>query len=135
MSNCSKHQQILLIEDNRVKRIFPLKKTWYSLGRAAQTSIVIRDRQVSRYHATLLLKKNRDFPGYDYWIIDGDLQGNKSTNGLFIEGTYRLVHQLKNRDLIFWGERVKLRYYKFPNSRKSQLLMKNLLGEQYSLSK
>ena len=128
MSNCSKHQQILLIEDNRVKRIFPLKKTWYSLGRAAQTSIVIRDRQVSRYHATLLLKKNRDFPGYDYWIIDGDLQGNKSTNGLFIQGKHRLVHQLTNRDLIFLGERVKLRYYQFSNPRKAQLLIKELLG-------
>lgn len=135
MSNCSQSEQILLIEDLRGKRIFSLKKPWYSLGRAAQNFIVIRDRQVSRYHATLLLKKDLALPGYDYWIIDGDFQGNKSTNGLFIQGTYRSVHQLKNRDLIFLGERVKLRYYKFPNSRKSQLLMKNLLGEQYSLSK
>ena len=135
MSNCSQSEQILLIEDLRGKRIFSFKKPWYSLGRAAQNSIVIRDRQVSRYHATLLLKKSLDFSGYDYWIIDGDLQGNKSTNGLFIEGTYRLVHQLKNRDLIFLGDRNKLRYYQFSNSRKDQLLLKKLLGDQDSLSR
>ncbi len=135
MSNYFKSEQILLIENDQGIRVFPLKKPWYSLGRAAKNSIVIRDSQVSRYHATLLFKKSLDFSGYDYWIIDGDLQGNKSTNGLFIEGTYRLLHQLKNRELIFLGERTKLRYYEFSNSRKDQLLMKKLIGKQYPLSR
>ncbi|MDJ0713493.1 MAG: FHA domain-containing protein [Prochloraceae cyanobacterium] len=113
MSNLNQEfEYILAIEDTKGQRIIPLNKDMYSLGRASNNSIIVYDRQVSRYHATLLRQKQRSNE-YLFWIVDGNLKGRKSTNGIFINGEYRTHHKLKIGDLISFGDRTKARYYQF----------------------
>ncbi|MGK7940910.1 MAG: EAL domain-containing protein [Crocosphaera sp.] len=102
---------VLVIEDNNSSRTISLDKSKYSLGRHSSNSIVIHSRQVSRQHATLVKKFNRQTNCHSFWIIDGDLDGNKSQNGVFINGEKCLVHELKDGDLINFGCEVNASYH------------------------
>ncbi len=102
---------VLVIEDNESCRTISLDQYKYSLGRHSSNSIVIHSRQVSRKHATLVKKFNRQTNSHSFWIIDGDLDGNKSQNGIFINGQKSLVHELKDGDLINFGCEVNASYH------------------------
>jgi diguanylate cyclase (GGDEF)-like protein/PAS domain S-box-containing protein len=71
---------------------------------------VIYDRQVSRHHATLLrvtdYQNQQDF----YRVIDGNLQGKRSTNGILVNGKYSLSHELRGGDTIRFGSKAKATY-------------------------
>lgn len=108
-----KSQHILAIEDTQGQRIITLNNDMYSLGRSSSNSIVIYDRQVSRYHATLLRQKHVNSQKYSFWIVDGDLQGRKSTNGVLVNGKYCSYHKLEVGDSICFGDRSTARYYQF----------------------
>lgn len=113
MSKTNSFRHILALELNNLRKTISLDKNTYSLGRNSTNSIVIHHRVISRNHATLLKvsyqeteKKNDVF-----WIIDGDLKGNRSTNGIYINGKKCLSHELKPGDLIlFGGIEVKAKY-------------------------
>ncbi|MGK7917898.1 MAG: FHA domain-containing protein [Prochloraceae cyanobacterium] len=112
MNDSQNLQHLLIIESQKYRKIITLEENSYSLGRAPENSIIIQeDLNVSRYHASLLKKKdsknNQDY----YWIIDGDLKGTASTNGLSINGQFCSKHKLKHRDKINFGERTQARYY------------------------
>jgi diguanylate cyclase (GGDEF)-like protein/PAS domain S-box-containing protein len=104
-------RHILVVEDQKSKRIVALKDNNYSIGRDPTSSIIIYDRQVSRHHATLLrvtyYNNNHDY----YRIIDGNLQGKKSTNGILINGKYSLSHELKHGDMVRFGNKAKASYH------------------------
>jgi len=106
-------EHILAIEDSKGQRIITLNQEIYSLGRSSKNSIVIFDRQVSRYHATIVKKEATEREDLSFWIYDGDLKGKRSTNGLIINKQRHLSHQLKVGDLIMLGDNVKLKYYQF----------------------
>ena len=112
-----KYAYILSIEDNKGQRMIQLTKKMYSLGRSPQSEIIIHANQVSRYHATIIRKKSKRGNSYNFFILDGDLQGNKSTNGLLVNSTYKASHQLKHGDIIYlgyhstYGEKTQLRYF------------------------
>jgi len=105
MNEISTVRHILVIESNIGKKNFFLDKNTYSLGRSATNSIVLYHRIVSRNHATLLrvsyegIERNNTI----FWIIDGDLKGNRSTNGIYVNGNRCLFHQLQPGDLILLG--------------------------------
>ncbi|MBW4618754.1 MAG: EAL domain-containing protein [Cyanosarcina radialis HA8281-LM2] len=101
---------VLVIEDPQGKRIINLDKNIYSLGRDSKNSIVLRSPHVSRYHATLLRVYNAENDSYLFQIIDGDLQGNRSTNGLKINGKKNFSKSLQNHDMIQFAEQVKAYY-------------------------
>jgi diguanylate cyclase (GGDEF)-like protein len=85
-------------------------------------------RQASRHHATLLRKFNSKLNADVFWIIDGDLDGNKSQNGVFVNGEKCLVRELKDGDLINFGCDVNASYH---NSSGDKLVsMKNLNHER-----
>ena len=44
-------------------------------------------------------------------VIDGDLQGKRSTNGLLVNGRKLFSHDLKHGDQIMFGSDVKAKYY------------------------
>jgi len=141
--NCKqeKYGYLLLIEDNKGKRIMQLTETIYSLGRSRQRKIRIDAKQVSRYHATLVRKKNPKTNYYDFFIVDGDLQGNKSTNGLLVNGIYKASHQLKHGDVVYlgyhstYGEKTQLKYFQFLSETVEQLVKSGPETKESTISK
>ncbi len=111
MSNQSQFRHILVIEDEKSRRIVTLEENIYPIGRDSNNAIIIYDRLVSRYHATLLQNKDENNHDLGYKIIDGDLKGNISTNGLVINGKPSLSHDLKHGDLIKFGGKSRALYY------------------------
>jgi diguanylate cyclase (GGDEF)-like protein/PAS domain S-box-containing protein len=129
MSNTPDVRHILVVEDQKSKRIVALRENTYSLGRDPSSSIVIYDRQVSRHHATLLrvtdYQNHQDF----YRVIDGNLQGKRSTNGIMVNGKYSLSHELRPGDTIRFGSKAKATYQMVSNSSEMELLEKDERAE------
>lgn len=117
MSNIQPFRHILVIEDQKARRIVALEDHTYSIGRESSNNIVIYERLVSRHHATLLrIKNNPSLDSYSYRIIDGDLEGNLSTNGLIVNGKSCRSHNLQHGDCILFGNTAKASYYIISNS-------------------
>jgi diguanylate cyclase (GGDEF)-like protein/PAS domain S-box-containing protein len=104
-------RHILVVEDPEIKRTVTLDSATYSIGRHASNSIILSSQKISRHHATLLRRTDVRTNSYSYWILDGDLDGNRSRNGIFINGKKCLVHELKHGDIIEFGAEVKARYH------------------------
>ena len=115
MNNTFNHPQqarhLIVIEDKRYRQTISLEDETYTLGRQTDNSIVIYSEQASRHHGTLMKRKNRNNNIYSYWIIDGDINGKKSRNGIYINGEKCLIKELKNGDLINFGCEVNATYY------------------------
>ncbi|MBR8827217.1 MAG: EAL domain-containing protein [Gomphosphaeria aponina SAG 52.96 = DSM 107014] len=112
MKNSPQVRHILMLESPTFRKTLILEDNTYTIGRVASNSIPISSKTISRNHATLLKviypqKKNQDF----FWIVDGDLKGNRSTNGLFVNGKRCFCHQLKSGDIIsLGGKEVRAKY-------------------------
>ncbi|MEO1352578.1 MAG: ATP-binding protein [Cyanobacteria bacterium J06635_15] len=104
-------QHLLLIEDDQGKRAVPLTAATSSIGRDAGNSIVLHSKEVSRQHAILLRVTRPGKHEFLFRLIDGNLQGNPSTNGLFVNGKRCSSHDLRQGDTIIFGAQVKARYY------------------------
>ncbi|MBR8829829.1 MAG: hypothetical protein N5P05_001215 [Chroococcopsis gigantea SAG 12.99] len=115
-NSLQKARHILVIEDERGRRTLSLEELKYAIGRKSDSGIVIYSKQASRHHATLVRKTNNQTSSYSYWILDGDLEGNKSHNGIYVNGTKCLVHELKNGDLINFGCEVNASYHMITTS-------------------
>jgi len=107
----SEMEHILEIQTNLGRSFISLNKETYTLGRSLRNSIVIKDAQVSRYHATLVRTKKADLNEYYYTIYDGNCQNKKSSNGIIINNKLCTSWVLENNDLIQLGDNVKLKYY------------------------
>ncbi len=113
---------LLAIEDRQGKRIVPLEAATYSLGRDSTNSVVLYSNLISRQHALLLRVTASESTAYSFRIIDGNLQGKRSTNGLRINGQRCFSHNLKHGDLIVFGGDVRVRYYAVCNLSEAELL-------------
>ncbi|MGK7886712.1 MAG: EAL domain-containing protein [Crocosphaera sp.] len=112
MDNLSSFRHILVIEDQKARRIVALEEATYSVGRESSNDIVIYEEVVSRRHATIVrVRLSPRLNSYSYRIIDGDLEGNRSTNGLLINGKRKLSHNLKHGDVVIFGLKAKVSYY------------------------
>ncbi len=105
------NRYILVLEDSNCRRSISLEESQYSLGRHSSNSIIIYSKQVSRKHATLIKKFNRKTNEECFWILDGDLDGVKSRNGIFVNGEKCSFHELKDGDLINFGCEVNASYH------------------------
>jgi diguanylate cyclase (GGDEF)-like protein/PAS domain S-box-containing protein len=114
--NEQQYKHLLVVEDSKSKRIISLEENTYSLGRATSNNIVLYDGLVSRYHATLLRTNDVTSSDFYYWLIDGDLKGHKSTNGILINGHICSAHKLKNGDTVVFAKDAKATYYITNNS-------------------
>ncbi len=101
---------LLVIEDTAEKRGFILNGSVYSIGRDPNCHICLVSQYVSRRHATLLRIPNDDGT-HRYRIVDGDINGKRSTNGLIINGQKMQEHDLKNGDVIVFGPDVRVIYH------------------------
>jgi pSer/pThr/pTyr-binding forkhead associated (FHA) protein len=106
--NYQKH--LLIIEDDRGRREILLTNSVYSLGRQSTCDIRLFSHFVSRYHATLI-RRSSEQGEYYYRLVDGDLQGKRSTNGLLINGRKLQVHDLQDGDEIVFAPQVSAVYY------------------------
>lgn len=104
-------QHLLIIEDDQGKRAVNLQADSGSIGRDASNSIVLHSQEVSRQHAILLRVTRPGEADYGFRIIDGNLQGKPSTNGLFINGRRCSSHNLRHGDEVVFGAKVKVRYH------------------------
>lgn len=65
----------------------------YSLGRALDNAICLKDTETSRHHATI------SFDGVDYTVVD-----NRSTNGTFVNGAFTPRTALHHGDRLRLGD-------------------------------
>ena len=110
-----KLRHILAIEDPQGQRMIPLEGATYSIGRDPRSSIVLNSKLVSRQHAILLRVTTPDSQYYLFRIVDGNLNGQRSKNGLFVNGKKCLSHDLKHGDAIDFGHYVQAKYYAISN--------------------
>ena len=111
MSQVQEFRHILVIEDRKGRRIVSLEDSNYTIGRDSNNQIILYDYQVSRTHATLIRNIDEYTNNFSYSIIDGDLQGKKSTNGISINGRSTMSHDLKHGDSISFANETKANYY------------------------
>jgi diguanylate cyclase (GGDEF)-like protein len=107
-------RHILAVEDTEGQRLLPLESTSHSIGRDSTNSIVLKSKAVSRQHALLLRVTSSDPNNYGFLIIDGNLQGRRSKNGIKVNGKKCHSHRLKNGDQLLLGNLVKIRYLILP---------------------
>lgn len=101
---------LLIVEDNKGRREFILDSPVYSIGRDPKCDIRLISQFVSRRHATLVQLPNED-GSYYYRIVDGNLKGKPSANGLLINGRKLQAHDLEDEDKIVFGPQVHAVYY------------------------
>jgi pSer/pThr/pTyr-binding forkhead associated (FHA) protein len=101
---------ILIVEDDKGRRDYILDGPVYSIGRAPKCDIRLVSQFVSRRHATLVQLSNEDGTYY-YRIVDGNLKGKISSNGLLINSRKLREHNLINEDEIVFGPGVQAIYY------------------------
>ena len=100
MDSPDKIHHVLVIEDPSFRREIHLDAATYSIGRHSSNDIVLSCQKTSRNHATLLRRTDVKTNKFAYWVLDGDLQGNRSRNGIYINSKKTLVHELKDGDAI-----------------------------------
>lgn len=114
---------LLVIEDDLGKRTIALEAATFSIGRDLSNSIVLHSHLASRQHAILMRVTMPETTTYLFRIIDGNLQGKRSRNGLIINGSRCFFHDLKHGDVIMFGGNVKARYYATANPLDVQFLV------------
>lgn len=110
MSSESKLSSILIVEDSQGRREIALDGSVYSIGRDPKCDIRLSSQFVSRHHATLV-QLPKDDETYYYRIVDGNLKGKPSANGMLINGRKLQAHDLKNEDEIVFGPQARAIYY------------------------
>lgn len=104
------HSHLLIIEDDKGRQEFILDGPVYSIGRDPKCDIRLVSQFVSRRHATLVQLPGEDGSHY-YRIVDGNLKGKPSANGLMINGRKLQAQDLSNEDEVVFGPQVRAIYY------------------------
>lgn len=104
-------RHLLVIHDQQGKRKVVLQHEIYSLGRGRSNSIVLNDPSVSRQHASIVRILIPDTNSHLFRIIDGDLNGNKSSNGLYVNQKKCSTWDLKHGDVVNFSKEVRIKYY------------------------
>ena len=121
-------RHILTIEELNFKKTVILEEATYSIGRHSSNDIIIAVQKISRHHATLLRRTDIKTNNYSYWILDGDLQGNRSRNGIYINGKKCLVHELKNGDTIKFSRDIQAKY-----QIKSEVIESEIVDDNFTI--
>ncbi|NET48301.1 MAG: FHA domain-containing protein, partial [Merismopedia sp. SIO2A8] len=111
MASEAQQNHLIIIEDDKGRREFTLDSPVYSIGRDPKCDIRLISQFVSRRHATLVQLPKEEGDGYYYRIVDGNLKGKASSNGLIINGKKEAAHDLKDEDRIVFGPGVDATYY------------------------
>ena len=104
-------RHFLAVQDCDGIREHSLSDAKYFIGRDIANDICLNSEFASRYHALLLRVPAQSSGEYFYRILDGDLDGNPSTNGLTVNGKKVNAHQLSEGDVISFGPDAKATYH------------------------
>ncbi|MEO0852280.1 MAG: FHA domain-containing protein [Cyanobacteria bacterium J06648_11] len=108
-STIIRYKHVLQVEDRDGVREVVLGEPKYFVGRDIANDICLNSQFASRYHASLLrVPSGRG--DYSYQVLDGDLEGKPSTNGLLVNGKKVKSHNLDAGDTIVIGPDAKLIY-------------------------
>lgn len=138
MSSESQLSSILIVEDSKGRREIILDSSVYSIGRDLKCDIRLSSQFVSRHHATLV-QLPKDNETFYYRIVDGNLKGKPSANGMLINGRKLPAHDLKNEDEIVFGPQARAIYYQLrrdttsptpPDEFDITLISPNMVDEQ-----
>jgi len=110
MTSASRQTHRLIIEDSKGQEEYTLEESMYTIGRDPTCDIRLSSYFVWRHHATLVRFPDEE-GGYYYRIVDGNLKGKLSANGLLINGRKLQTHDLKSQDKIVFGPQVLAFYY------------------------
>lgn len=110
-SSTTTYRHVLEVEDCDGLREHPLSNSKYFIGRDIANDICLNSEFASRYHALLLRVPAQAEGEYCYRILDGDLEGKPSTNGLLVNGKKVSAHQLNSGDVISFGPDAKAIYH------------------------
>jgi diguanylate cyclase (GGDEF)-like protein len=91
----------LIIKDHAGVRAYPLNADRTTIGRQPNNDIVLSSRGISRSHATIHIRQN--IP----WIVDGDINGRASVNGLTINNSPRRSSKLQDGDIVTFCKEVR----------------------------
>lgn len=105
----------LIIEHHQDQQVVHLEKCVYSIGRSTKNSVVLSSKGVSRQHAHLYRSRNPQNNRYQFRIVDGNLQGKRSMNGLTINNRPCFSKDLEHGDVIRLCQDTYIRYYKIQN--------------------
>jgi signal transduction histidine kinase/CheY-like chemotaxis protein/pSer/pThr/pTyr-binding forkhead associated (FHA) protein/HPt (histidine-containing phosphotransfer) domain-containing protein len=129
MSEREEIRHLLTIEDRKGKKTYQLEAKTYSLGRDTSNSIVLDGSSISRQHATILrIPSTNDDRSY-FRIVDGSFNGNRSTNGIVINGRKCFSRDLKHGDKIEFGNQICAKYYTLSNLLDSEFAQLNPLED------
>jgi pSer/pThr/pTyr-binding forkhead associated (FHA) protein len=102
-------RHVLVINDGQ-RRAYALEAAAYSIGRDPSNAIVLKSDSISRQHALLLRVPAPGKLRYQYRIIDGNSSGKASANGLFVNEERCSSHELRNGDMIRFGQYIEASY-------------------------
>lgn len=133
-----KLRHVLVLEDNQGARLISLESSSHTIGRDPSNSLVLRARDVSRQHALLLRVSSHESKNHGFMLIDGDLQGKRSRNGITVNNQRWISpHRLHHGDFIRFAQQVICRYLVFPEQSDqtfiqfcSSLNLAHILAEQ-----
>ncbi len=111
---------LLILEDNKEHNLIYLEDSAYQIGRRHNADIILRDLSVSRNHATIIKEYNQEDNLFFYKIVDGNLSGQKSKNGLIINHNKFEEKYLEHGDLIIFGDHSKARFFVIDKSSQNQ---------------
>ena len=101
----------LLITDAKGTRKVPIRDLKYTIGRDISNNISINSKYVSRQHAILLRIPGNITGTHIYRIIDGDLAGKPSVNGVVINGNSKVTsYELSHGDIISLAPDAQITY-------------------------
>ena len=109
-------QYVLEIQVPSFRKLVFLNKPTYSIGHSSGNSIVLPFKNISSYHATLVKITEERTNRYFYSIFDGNLKGNRSENGTFVNQERCLARELKPGDVIEFASSVRACYYSVPKN-------------------
>jgi pSer/pThr/pTyr-binding forkhead associated (FHA) protein len=101
----------LLIADAKGSRKFSLGGLKYTIGRDGINNIQVHSRFVSRQHAVMIRVPASEPGRYLYRIVDGDLSGKPSINGIVVNNNQKISsYDLCHGDVITLAPNVTLTY-------------------------
>ncbi|MCM1984804.1 EAL domain-containing protein [Lyngbya confervoides] len=107
----SSMRHLLVLREGDQERVITLDAATYSLGRHPANSIVVEDKLVSRQHAILLRIPKPQSGDCFFRIIDGNLQGRRSQNGIWVNGKRLYSRDLRDRDVIAISNSIHATYH------------------------